>query len=656
MKKLYFLFFVGLCSSGLFAQPLGWTHTQTIAVTENSGANIYGYQLKITFDSQVLINAGDMNNDGSDLRFGTQCDTTDLNYWIESGINTPSTVVWVNIDTLLASQVTNIFMFYGNVSATSVSAVNGTFYGPHSATDSVASGGAGGATSSQRGFRFAPNQDLLVTSFGKREPNGTPRYITLFDFATQAIVQQTQVSGPAAQYSYGSLSSPIWLTQGTQYVLELYQGASDGYYFGTSSQIGQHLTYLDMRYCNSCTQNTFPTNTLSNYHYGYPDLWYYTKQTVTPAPTYALSSAFSVSLGPDSAFCASATLDAGNPGSTYLWSNTASTQTINITASGTYAVLVTTPQNCAASDTVNVVIHPNPVVDLGPDTAYCTGTTLDAGAGYTYEWLDNSTNQTLDVALTGTYGVEIADTNTCTGADTIFITIHGLPPVVATVSPDTVACAGDSLDFAGVGANTYTWNNGIVEGLNAVSIGGNYIVTGTDLNGCENTDTISITVHSLPSVAFSFLTDSVCVTYAPIVLSGGLPGGGTYSGTGVTAGNFDPATGVGNYTLIYTYTDGNGCTSSDTESMLVTGCLGNEVLESNILAVYPNPTSGLFNIQLKELEPNTSLRVYNMLGKVVYTTQVTTINTIIDLQVKPGNYIVELVSGTKAYRQQLIVQ
>ena len=40
-----------------------------------------------------------------------------------------------------------------------------------------------------------------------------------------------------------------------------------------------------MRYCNSCTQNTFPTSILTSYHYGNPDLMFYYKQNVTPAPT-----------------------------------------------------------------------------------------------------------------------------------------------------------------------------------------------------------------------------------------------------------------------------------------------------------------------------------------------------------------------------------
>src|SRR5258705_3886136 len=89
-------------------------------------------------------------------------------------------------------------------------------------------------------------------------------------------------------------------------MLELYQGATDGYYYQSSSQIGQHLVYYDMRYCNGCTENTFPTNVLTNYHYGLPDFWYYTKSNVTLAPTYTVGTSVqpvAVTAYPDTFTC-----------------------------------------------------------------------------------------------------------------------------------------------------------------------------------------------------------------------------------------------------------------------------------------------------------------------------------------------------------------
>jgi len=270
-----------------WAQPAGWQYYSRIAITENSGLNVADYQLLLTLNTQELVAAGQMNANGDDIRFGADLSgNTLLSYWIESDMNTSNTKIWVKIPLLAANVVTYIYLFYGNNSASAESNIDGTFIGPHSSTDSIDSGNSGGVTNSQRGFRFAPNEDILVKRFGKREPDGSTRYVTLFDFNSQAILRQHEVSGPAGQYIYSDLGSPIWLTQDTQYLLELYQGSNDGYYFGVSSQIGTHLTYYDMRYCNSCTQNTFPSLVLNGYQYGYPDFHYYTKNNVTPPPTY----------------------------------------------------------------------------------------------------------------------------------------------------------------------------------------------------------------------------------------------------------------------------------------------------------------------------------------------------------------------------------
>ena len=205
-----------------FAQLPGWNHSKTIQLQENSGVNLINYQLELTINTANFVSNGEMLATGDDIRFTSSCTGgTVYSYWIESGMNSASTKIWVKIDTLLANSTKNIYMHYGNNAASPVSAVVGTFNGPHSSTDSVASGGPGGATNSQRGFRFSPNETILVTAFGKREPNGSTRFVTLFDFATQAILAQTQVSGPAAQYSYSNLSNPIWLQQGTQYLIQL---------------------------------------------------------------------------------------------------------------------------------------------------------------------------------------------------------------------------------------------------------------------------------------------------------------------------------------------------------------------------------------------------------------------------------------------------
>jgi hypothetical protein len=267
------------------AQLANWRAELPVTVHNNSSSTMTNCQVRLILSTAQLINLGLMQTSGNDIRFGSDCgSSTVYNYWIEGYMNTDTTKIWVLVPSVNANDSVKIYMFFGNPSAPAASTLT-IFNGPWSAIDSIPTANTGGSGGTQRGFRFTCNQDLLVPSFGKKEPTGTTRYITIFDYNTQAIVYQYQVSGPAAQFDYTALPQALWLNSGQQYVLEIFQATGDGYYFGVSSLVGAALTYGDMRYCNACTQNTFPTSILPGYQYGYPDFLYYLKNTVTPAPT-----------------------------------------------------------------------------------------------------------------------------------------------------------------------------------------------------------------------------------------------------------------------------------------------------------------------------------------------------------------------------------
>jgi hypothetical protein len=92
-------------------------------------------------------------------------------------------------------------------------------------------------------------------------------------------------AGTAGQYNYNALTNALTLNSGQQYIIELFNGAGDMYYFGPPTQINSSFTFINMMYCNSCTQNTYPTTTLTGQHYGIPDFLFYKITSVTPAPT-----------------------------------------------------------------------------------------------------------------------------------------------------------------------------------------------------------------------------------------------------------------------------------------------------------------------------------------------------------------------------------
>ncbi len=497
MKNAYLLLLGLFVHSAVQAQMPGWTYTQPISIQENSGTEVLNYQLQLTINTATPIAAGQMLADGSDLRFTSECSGgTSFNYWIESGINTASTKIWVKVDTLHANAVRTIYMQYGNAIAGATSSIQQTFVGPHSSTDSVVGGSPGGVTNSQRGFRFAPTQDILVPAFGKNEPNGTTRYVTLFDFATQGILRQTQVSGPAGQYSYTDISSPIWLTASTQYLIEIYQGSSDGYYFGAAPQSGQHLTYYDMRYCNGCTENTFPTNSLGGMHYGYVDFWYYTKNTVTPAPTYNFVShtiSFTedvVNICVNDSIQLQASVSGGMSPYSFSWTNvsiddnTSATPIVFPSTSMFYYVDVTDACGVVVTDSVYVTLNALPSFAVIADPAViCDGevSQLTATYGYSaYSWSDGSTswNTSVTPSVTTQYSVIVTDTMTsCSDIGYVEVTVN----VPLTATNNVEICVGETYV---VGAHSYT---------NA----GTYVDTLAGVTSCDSIITTNLTVNPL---------------------------------------------------------------------------------------------------------------------------------------------------------------
>lgn len=198
--------------------------------------------------------------------------------------------------------------------------------------------------------------------------------------------------------------------------------------------------------------------------------------TIPSLPTPA------VNLGPDLDFCDSTgiVLDAGNPGSTYVWSTTETTQTITVNASGTFIVEASIG-SCMDTDTVNVNLETTPALNLGSGGVYCdqTSLTLDAGAGAgSYAWSTNETTQSITVNSSGTYFVSVANGN-CATSDTV--TIELVPTLSVDLGGDSILCDGDSLtldaDPAGTYVNsTFLWSTGDMTQMLTVGAAGVYIV------------------------------------------------------------------------------------------------------------------------------------------------------------------------------------
>ena len=228
-----------------------------------------------------------------------------------------------------------------------------------------------------------------------------------------------------------------------------------------------------------------------------------------------------VNLGNDTTLCAGQpiTLDAGNPGDTYLWSNGAITQTINPTLSGTYWVHVTANGACVATDSINIIFTPSPIVNLGPDQSLCNGNTalLNAGnPGDTYAWSTGANTQTITVSTAGQYWVQVAN-GTCIGTDTVNVTVGLLANV--NLGPDINLCNGASTTLdAGNPGMTYHWSSGETTQTINVSSSGTYYVNVSN-NGCSGSDTINVVIG--PPLTVSLGPDTTICPGDQLVIDAG---------------------------------------------------------------------------------------------------------------------------------------
>ncbi|MEL7530473.1 MAG: LamG-like jellyroll fold domain-containing protein [Bacteroidota bacterium] len=211
----------------------------------------------------------------------------------------------------------------------------------------------------------------------------------------------------------------------------------------------------------------------------------------------------------------------------------------------------------------------------------CQGDSVSLSAmvagGPNFQWqlngsdINGATGSTYVAQASGMYSVVATDANCTATASPISVVVNPLPTVLFdTINPlclnATPLSLGTGLPLGGAYSGTGV-SNGIFDPVAAGTgiFALNY--TYTDANGCVDSASRNVEVLSLPTVSLDTFS-SVCPEASPILLSGGMPLGGMYMGSGVSNNTFDPSQiGPGSYNITYTVTGANGC-SSDASQLL----------------------------------------------------------------------------------------
>lgn len=254
-------------------------------------------------------------------------------------------------------------------------------------------------------------------------------------------------------------------------------------------------------------------------------------------------------------------------GDTYSWDNSlgnGATHVVSPSTTTTYIVTGTDANGCTNTDNVTVTVNPLPTVDAGLDQEVCEGenVNISASGATSYDWdngLGAGATQSFTAASTTTYTVTGTDGNNCINTDEVVITVNPLPNVDA--GADQAICNGDQITITANGANTYNWNNSLGAGAAhniSPAATTTYEVVGTDLNGCENTDEVTVTVNSIPTINAG-VDQEVCegeqVTLTATASSGSI----TWN-NGITDGVSFAASSTTTYTAT---ADDNGCSATD---------------------------------------------------------------------------------------------
>ncbi len=331
-----------------------------------------------------------------------------------------------------------------------------------------------------------------------------------------------------------------------------------------------------------------------------------------PTPTFTgLAAAYCVD-------AAAATLTPSPVGGTFTGAGISGSTFTPATATAglrTVTYTYTDGNGCTNTSTNSTVVNALPTPTFtGLAAAYCvdaaaaTLTPSPVGGTFTGAGISGSTFSPA-TATTGSYTITYSytDGNSCVNTATHSTVVNALPVIGV---PTLAAKCISEPTFALTGAtpNGGTWSgNGVTNNhFNANTAGAaNHTLTYTytDGNGCVNFATTTQLVNALPVLTINGFASAYCFNGADDTLTG-LPAGGTFAGTGISGNIFSPAsTSVGTVSIIYFYTDANGCFNS-TNSMTninpfhtpdFTGLAATYCVNNNASVLTPDVSGGVFS-------------------------------------------------------------
>jgi hypothetical protein len=261
----------------------------------------------------------------------------------------------------------------------------------------------------------------------------------------------------------------------------------------------------------------------------------------------------------------------------------------------------------------------------GGNNGAATVSIIGGTPNYTYSWLPSGgTAATASSLAAGVYTCTITDANTCIKTQSVTIT----EPMAIVGSQTLTLCAGQSTT---VGSNIYNTSGVFTDVLTAV-------------NGCDSTVTTNLTIENPIDITTSANAETITATAT----------GATYQWIDCNNSNLPiagetnqsfTATANGNYAVVITQ---GLCSDTSACVAITTVGLKSEINNhTSAIKIMPNPSAGLFNI---ELQQNSTITITDALGRTVLTQQLNSGNHKLDLVNQSNGVYFININNTSNYK------
>ena len=257
------------------------------------------------------------------------------------------------------------------------------------------------------------------------------------------------------------------------------------------------------------------------------------------------------------------------PGASYQWSNGMSTRSVSVNTIGTYTVTVTSQEGCSSSASLTLATNPLPVATITESTTICQGQTATLSAthnnSYTYNWSNGSNTNSIVTSTAGTYTVTVTNEYHCRNVLSTTLTVNERPQV--SITGNSSICAGEYSQLT-ASANMpcrYVWSTGDTNSITSVGSSNTYQVTAYNANGCNNSASMNVTVHPLPT-PFIIGNTTICKGTSTTLSA---TGGTSYMWSNGQTSSQISVSPSSNLTYTVTATDQYGCRGSMSATVTV---------------------------------------------------------------------------------------